>query len=522
MTNTIQPLHQSFSSLLNFKKPSPKNAKSVMNRHTRILATVTGLLVAVQSHAASITMNATDAAGTSSFNSGLHWTGGAAPTSGNDYFTGAFTLRTPGTAGDYTFAGDSLSLDSRGGMNLKTSPGTIAFNNLILNGGKIANGQGTVTLAGIINVATNSTLDTQTRNATISAAIGGSNDVVEVSLTGGGGTSGNITLSAYNSFNGRWVINDASNSVGLLALVTLADPNALQGATLSLTTTNINALKFGPGFDTFTLGGLAGTGSFGLTNTSGDTAITLQVGNNNGAMTYSGRLSGGGSLTKLGSGTLTLSGTNTYSGSTAISAGTLALGSNGSISNSSSLAIAAGASYDVSAIAAYDLGSRTALSASGTGTAVGTSAATIVGGTTVSLGAQPITLTYDGSHPALSISQGTLSLNCNTFIVNSASPLAPGSYTIIQQASGTISSAGTYNVYGTAIGSGNLGSIQVSGANVNLVVTPAGAPVRIALTSGNNQHAGLGKALASPLVVTVTSASSNRISGVSEIGRAHV
>jgi autotransporter-associated beta strand protein len=162
----------------------------------------------------------------------LHWTGGAAPTGGNDYFTGAFTLRTPGTAGDYTFAGDSLS------------------------------------------------------------------------------------------------------SVGLLAFVNLGDPNALQQATFVLLSTNSNLVKFSPGLETFTLGGLAGTGSFGLTNTSGGTAITLQVGNNNAPTTYAGRLSGGGSLTKLGSATLTFAGTNSYSGSTLIANGTLTGVVGGSCANS--------------------------------------------------------------------------------------------------------------------------------------------------------------------------------------------
>ena len=480
-----------------------------------IIATVTGFLLALPSLAANITMNGTDAAGTTSFNAGLHWTGGAAPTAGNAYFTGIYTLRTPATSGDYTFAGDSLSLDAKGGMNLKTSPGTITFNNLILNGGKIANGLGTVTVAGVINVATNTTLDTQTRNATLSAAIGGSNDVVEVSLTGGGGTSGTITLSAYNSFNGRWVINDASNSVGLVALVALADGNALQGATLSLTTTNINALKFSPGIDTFTLGGLAGTGSFGLTNSSGGTAINLQVGNNNGTSTYSGALSGaGGSVTKLGSGTLTLNGTNTYTGGTLLSAGTLALGSNGSISNSSSVSIAAGATCDVSAIANYTF-AGTNFSASGTGTTVGTTAAAINGGTTVNLGTQPITLTYDGLHPALYISQGTLVLNSNAFVINTSSTLAQGTYPLIQQASGNIGGAGPYACSSaTAFAPNTIGYITVVGGTVNLVVVAAGAPVKLALISGNNQQAGLGKTLLSPLVVKVTSGNGLPVSGV--------
>jgi len=64
-------------------------------------------------------------------------------------------------------------------------------------------------------------------------------------------------------------------------------------------------------------------------------------------------ISDGGSgyaLTKSGTGLLTLNGANSYSGATRILDGTLALGANGSISNSPSISIAAGKLFDVSAV----------------------------------------------------------------------------------------------------------------------------------------------------------------------------
>ena len=52
-------------------------------------------------------------------------------------------------------------------------------------------------------------------------------------------------------------------------------------------------------------------------------------------VTFSGVISGTGSLTQLGSGTLTLTGTNTYSGSTTINAGTVRIGGAGSLGGGS-------------------------------------------------------------------------------------------------------------------------------------------------------------------------------------------
>jgi len=217
---------------------------------------------------------------------------------------------------------------------------------------------------------------------------------------------------------------------------------------------------------TQTINGLSGDGTVNNSTGSG----SLSVGNNNSTSAFSGVIentSGTLTLTKVGTGTLTLSGANTYSGNTTISAGTLALGSAGSINNTAKISVAAGATFDVSAIASYTLGSSTSITASGT-----SSAATIKGGTTVSLGSRPITLTYDGSHPALTISQGTLSLNGNAFTINGTQLAGGHTYTIVQQTSGNITSSGSYSVTGTAIGAaGTTAAISVSGGNVILTIT---------------------------------------------------
>jgi autotransporter-associated beta strand protein len=173
-----------------------------------------------------------------------------------------------------------------------------------------------------------------------------------------------------------------------------------------------------------------------------------------------------GSLTKLGAGTLTLNnGANTYAGSTTVSNGTLTLASGTTIANSTNLSIAAGGTLNVTAVSPFTLGATSSVTASGNATP-----ATLAASGTVSFGSRPITINYDGSHPALTIaSGGTLSLNGNAFTVNGTA-LSPNTYTLIQQASGNVSSSGTYTVAGSAIGAHTAGSIVVNGGLVQLVV----------------------------------------------------
>ena len=77
------------------------------------------------------------------------------------------------------------------------------------------------------------------------------------------------------------------------------------------------------------------------------------------------------------------------------------------------------------------------------------------------------------ANPALTVFQGTLSLNGNAFTVN-GSALAVGTYTLVQQASGNIAGSGPYSVTGTAIGAaGTTVAISVSGGNVILTLARA-------------------------------------------------
>jgi autotransporter-associated beta strand protein len=226
---------------------------------------------------------------------------------------------------------------------------------------------------------------------------------------------------------------------------------------------------------------VSGTSPTLATTTSSD---VLTVGNAFNKIT-------GGALDSLihiaGPGTVFVGNDNNYVGKWTVDSGTLAVASANALSTGASVNIAAGGTLDVSPQGAttYFL-STTALSASGTGTTPGTTAATFKAdpGATIDLatGAKGISLTFtptafsgDTTHPALYISQGTLSLGGNAFSINNASgtPLGVGTYRLIEQASGSITSGGGYSVTGvtgSGLTAGTVASVVVSGGNVNLVV----------------------------------------------------
>jgi autotransporter-associated beta strand protein len=100
-------------------------------------------------------------------------------------------------------------------------------------------------------------------------------------------------------------------------------------------------LIFATGVTAPSFGALAGNGNIALKDGAGS-AVALTVGGNGANTTYSGSLSGSGSLTKTGAGTLILSGTNNYLGTTTVNGGTLEI-VQPVISTNSTVAVASGA-----------------------------------------------------------------------------------------------------------------------------------------------------------------------------------
>lgn len=311
------------------------------------------------SPAANVTLKTSDAANTSSFTGSTNWSNGAAPSAGNAYLTGAFTIRTTNTTTSgltFPFAGDSLSIDAGGRLLGKignnaannTTVGTIQVANLILNGGTIdqagANSDNSVlTVAGSVTVnaasfmgALGATANGNAKFETLefTGSISGSGALqVSGPAINAGGDTGLVKLSAPNPYAGIITVSNGVNNVIASAanrILQLNNLNALSNATLNLDAAQANPVSFtsGANVGTFNLGALAGRSAQTLTDTAGS-PITLSAGANNASTTYAGGLTDGGNFIKAGSGTLTMSGTNTYSGITTISNGSLRLGNGG-------------------------------------------------------------------------------------------------------------------------------------------------------------------------------------------------
>jgi autotransporter-associated beta strand protein len=206
------------------------------------------------------------------------------------------------------------------------------------------------------------------------------------------------------------------------------------------------------------------------------------------ALTANSVVSGGAADTVLrtaGPGTLVFGTDNTYIGRWSFGAATNQISYYNALGTGANANVEAGAILDLTPLGAtYFTPTTAGFGASGTGTAIGSTAAAILAdagatldllGKTVNLTFTPASSSGDLTHPALYIARGTLALNGNTFIVNNASgtPLGVGTYRLIQQASGGVSSAGGYAVIvnGSGLATGTAAEIQVSGGNVDLVVS---------------------------------------------------
>jgi fibronectin-binding autotransporter adhesin len=290
-------------------------------------------------------------------------------------------------------------------------------------------------------------LDRGDTGLTLSSVISGSGSLAQI----GAGMS---TLNAANTFSGQTTI-----SAGTLQL---ANSLALQESTLNYNNQN-GTLSFG-GLSTAALGGLSGSQSLPLLNSSGG-GVAMTVGNNSLSTTYSGVLSGaGGSLTKAGNGTTTLTGSNSYSGTTTVNAGALVVSSGGLIQGSSavvnagSLLVQSGGNLNT---ATTVTGGMLSVASAGS---IESSTTTVSGGVLLASSGGSF-----NSAAAIALSNGTVQVSGGTLVAPGINVTIPGYYT---QTSGlgvlngnlTVINASANQPYLFAVSGG---SLAVNG-NINL------------------------------------------------------
>ncbi|MCC8395409.1 autotransporter-associated beta strand repeat-containing protein [Paraburkholderia sp. MMS20-SJTR3] len=255
--------------------------------------------------------------------------------------------------------------------------------------------------------------------------------------------AGTLTLSAQNTYTGATAVNGGTLAMGIAnAIATSSAVTVNSGATLALN-------DFSQ-----TLNDLSGAGAVTL----GSSSATVLTANNTAATTFSGALSGAGSVDKTGAGALTLSGTNTYSGGTTVTAGTL-VATNGN-------ALGTGAVTNNAALQLDFAGNSTlANTLSGTGSLTKTGAGTA-------------TLTAAGStEGAVSVDAGTLAF-AQSGVFNAASYTTQNAATTSVGASSQLATTGAFtqaagSTLSVTVGS-NSPAISAGTATLNGVLNIAG------------------------------------------------
>ncbi len=309
-------------------------------------------------------------AGTTTFG-GLVTLGGAARINSD---AGTLTLSNAGTI---TGAGFNLTLGGAGDLVVNSIIGIGA-------GNLIKDGSGTVTLSGANTFTGTTTISAGTLRLGVANALDSTSaiflnnvagavldlngfDVSLGSLSGGGNLGGGVNLGANTLSVGadNTSTTYASSLSGLGGLtktgtgtLTLTGSNTytgttrVSGGTLQAGSTSAfgthsavvldNTAAVTLDLDSYdtTIGSLAGGGTSGGNVSLGFASLT--TGGDGSSTLYEGVISGGGgSLIKAGSGTLTLTGANTFDGLTTVNAGTLVIGSSGSLASGNDLTLGA-------------------------------------------------------------------------------------------------------------------------------------------------------------------------------------
>jgi autotransporter-associated beta strand protein len=390
-------------------------------------------------------------------------------------FSGDVTLGGTGALTVHTVLVDAAK-------NFNFNAGTLTLNTMSLTSGftpaKINVG-GNVTISPLNNAtavikATGSgltpTIDLGGSNRTFT--VGNGSAAVDVSfqvpVVGAGGLTkagtGTLQLSAANSYAGPTTVNAGTLATGIAnALPSATAMTVAAGATLDLASISQS------------VGSLSGAGSVTL----GSAALT--VGSANTSTSFSGAISGAGSLTKSGAGTLTLTGANSYTNGTTVSGGVLSgntTGLQGNITNNAAVV------FDQTTIGTYAgiMSGNGSLTKNNSGTVQLNGVNSFTGGTTINAGVLSLGASNRLANTgAVNIAGGTFDIGANSDTVGAVT-LTSGSITgttgVLTGSSYAVQSG---TVSAKLAGSGALtksgaGTVALTGVNT--------------YTGGTNVHAG--------------------------------
>jgi fibronectin-binding autotransporter adhesin len=359
----------------------------------------------------------------------------------------------------------------------------------------------------------NSSFDNGTRGLMILAGSTSNTGIVDVTsgnLVGNGAyLSGAANTLFIKTDEGTYRLDVAANFSGTAqvmgGILAVNSATALQNATLDYNnytdTVSTGQLAF-TSVTAATIGALQGSENLTLMNSvATPAAVALTVGNNNSSTSYTGALSGGGSVTKNGTGNMTFSGANTFTGGTNVAAGTLTVGATNTLPTTGTITVkggtlALGANSQNAGVVTLQggtiSGSTGVLTATSYAAQTGTASAILAGGAFAKTTTGTVTLSGANTFT------GGVNITAGTLVVSSDANLGDAANNVTVAAA-TLASTGSFSTSrNVTLGTG-VDTISVSTAANTLTiagtVSGAGAlskagPGTLVLSSVNNSYSG--------------------------------